>query len=146
MNAIDLYKLKPALVKRVEYNRSKTESRRKDKGFISINLPDIAKPIYKKYAGKLQKRYSAMTGLSAALVKGINIISESVGFDFDFYSARHSVGDIGRNKLGFSKDDIALALNHKDRANSTTDIYISKDWAIVDKIQNALIDYLENSE
>lgn len=145
MNAADMYNLKSGAVKRVNYNRSKTESRRKDKGYISIHLPDIAKPIYKKYAGKLQKRYSTCGGLLNAIDQGIKAISKSVQFDFDFYSARHSVGDIARNKLGFSKDDIALALNHKDRVNSTTDIYISKDWTIVDKVQKAIIEYVSES-
>lgn len=144
MNAADMYKLKAGLVERLEYNRSKTESRRKDKGFFSISIPDEAKPIYKKYAGNLQKRYSTTGGLLSAIDKGITKLIEQVGFEFDFYSARHSVGDLARNKLKFSKDDVAITLNHKDRTNSVTDIYISKDWSIVDDVQEKLIQLLND--
>jgi len=139
MNAVDMYKLTSSDVNRVDYNRAKTSSRRKDRAFFSVDLPDVAVPIYKKYAGKLQDRYSTSIGLSRALDKGISVIIESVGFQFDFYSARHSFGDLARNKLRFSKDDVGLALNHKDRSTSTTDIYISKDWTIVDEVQEKVI-------
>ncbi|MDB5157199.1 MAG: recombinase [Mucilaginibacter sp.] len=31
--------------------------------------------------------------------------------------------------------DVALALNHIDEGHRTTDIYIAKDWRIVDEVQ-----------
>ncbi|WP_179414607.1 hypothetical protein HDF19_00305 [Mucilaginibacter sp. E4BP6] len=55
MNAADLHKLSAdeTVKSRVNYNRSKTKSRRKDKAFISINIHEVAVPLYKKYAGML---------------------------------------------------------------------------------------------
>ena len=40
------------------------------------------------------------------------------------------------------KDDIAEALNHVDGEHKVTDIYIEKDWSIVDKVQSAVIAYI----
>lgn len=34
-----------------------------------------------------------------------------------------------------SVDDIAEALNHVDNGHFTTDIYLAKDWSIVDDVQ-----------
>lgn len=42
---------------------------------------------------------------------------------------------MARNDCRMSKDDVALALNHVDEGNRTTDIYIAKDWRIVDDVQ-----------
>ena len=48
MNAADLHKITAdeSLKDRVDYNRSKTKSRRRDRAFISVNIPDIAIPLY----------------------------------------------------------------------------------------------------
>lgn len=45
-----------------------------------------------------------------------------------------------------SKDDIALALNHVDEVNRTTDIYIAKDWKIVDDVQRKVISQFRRTE
>ena len=45
-----------------------------------------------------------------------------------------------------SKDDIALALNYVDEVNRTTDIYIAKDWMIVDDVQRNVIAQLKKVE
>ena len=63
--------------------------------------------------------------------------------DMEFYDARHAFGDWARNKCRFSKDDVALAMNHKDNTNKVTDIYISKDWSIVDEVQNGILNLLK---
>jgi hypothetical protein len=44
-----------------------------------------------------------------------------------------------------SKDDVGLALNHVDQGNKTTDIYIEKDWSIVDEVQSNVIALLNES-
>jgi hypothetical protein len=147
MNAADLHKLPPdeTLRDRVDYNRSKTKSRRRDRAFISINIPDVAAPLYLKYAGKLQSRYSTHVTLDQALSKGMRKIGTDLKFiDLEFYDARHAVGDWARNICGFSMDDVALALNHKDQTKAVTDIYVSKSWAIIDKVQEANIKVLKD--
>jgi len=142
MNAVDLYKLPEdtIILNRVDYNRSKTSSRRRDSAFISINIPEIAIRLYVKYVGKLQKRYCSHNALDTALSKGMRAIGKELKYkDLEFYDARHAFGDWARNICRFSKDDVALALNHKDQTNSVTDYYVSKSWAIIDEVQNAVI-------
>jgi len=41
-----------------------------------------------------------------------------------------------------SKDDVALALNHVDRERRITDIYVDKDWSIIDELQEKVIQLL----
>jgi len=43
-----------------------------------------------------------------------------------------------------TKDDVALALNHLDEGHRTTDIYIDKDWGIVDEVQAGVIGLLHD--
>jgi hypothetical protein len=49
---------------------------------------------------------------------------------------------LARNSCRMSKDDVGLALNHIDEGHRTTDIYISKDWTIVDEVQVKVITLL----
>lgn len=63
-----------------------------------------------------------------------------------FYWARHTFANVARNKCRMSKDDIALALNHVDEGNRTTDIYIAKDWKIVDDVQRKVMEKLKEIE
>ena len=138
MNAKDIYNLShSSIVKnRVDYNRSKTQSRRKDRAFISIKLIPEASPLLFKYVGRLQERYSESGNFNKALNIGLKEIGEAVGIhSLTMYSARHSFGSIARNECRFSKDDVAFALNHLDPATRTTDIYIKPDWGIIDEVQ-----------
>lgn len=139
MNAADLFELSTNSYKlrRIEYKRAKTRNKRKDEAFISIMNIQQTKPLLKKYAGKLQDRYSSTASLNAAINKGINTICQKIGFDFDFYSARHSFGSLARNSCRFPKDDIAIAMNHVE--DTVTDIYIKKDWSIIDEVQAGVV-------
>lgn len=142
MNAVDMYKFDrydPAW-KRIEYNRSKTEGMRDDDAFISIKIVPEARPLLEKYMGTLQCRYSTANGLDTALSKGMELVRERTQLpELTFYWARHSFATIARNKCRINKDDIAEALNHVDGQHGTTDIYIEKDWSIVDAVQDAVI-------
>lgn len=39
-----------------------------------------------------------------------------------------------------------MALNHVDHGRRTTDIYLEKDWTIVDEVQEAVIAFVMNGE
>lgn len=147
MNAADIYHLKPEniLDGRIEYNRLKTQSRRKDRAFISIKIIEEALPILNKYIGKLSKRYANSENLDRAVNRGLKEISSNIEElpDITFYWARHSFGNIARNRCRKSKDDVALALNHVDNYHKTVDIYLDKDWAIVDEVQEAVVSLLQ---
>jgi Phage integrase SAM-like domain len=147
MNAVDLRKM-PPLDKsnpRVGYKRSKTSSRRRDQAFISINIPEVANHLYSKYSGTLQHKYVDHSGLDHALSFGLKKIGAALKIeDLEFYDARHAFGDLARNKCRFSKDDVALALNHKDQSTRVTDVYIGKNWDIIDDVQSGVISLFEN--
>jgi integrase len=145
INAADLYQCSADNIQggRLEYNRSKTKGRRKDKAFISIKIPEQAQPFLNKYLGKLKERYCTANGLDTALSKGMKALCKAAGLHgITFYWARHSFASIARNDCRFSKDDIALALNHVDNGHMVTDIYIAKDWSIVDEVQGTVIQKL----
>lgn len=144
MNAVDFYNLDSydAQSKRLEYNRSKTSGLRHDGAFISIKIVPEARPLLEKYIGKLQDRYSTYNGLDTALSKGMQQLRKIAAVpDITFYWARHTFATIARNKCQMDKDSIAEALNHVDGEHKITDIYIEKDWSIVDKVQAAVIKF-----
>ncbi|WP_407427261.1 site-specific integrase [Arcticibacter sp.] len=146
MNAVDLYQLDKNIVKdnRLEYNRSKTRLIRRDNAFISIKIVAEAKALLDKYAGTLKSRYNTIQNLNRAICKGMLQIREITGINFvTFYWARHTFANLARNKCRMSKDDVALALNHIDEGHRTTDIYIEKDWSIIDEVQEKVVALLE---
>ncbi len=144
INAVDLYELtKDNIVNgRLEYNRSKTESRRKDNAFISIKIVREAKPLLHKYIEKLSVRYASSENLDHALNEGMRQLCKTLKMPrITFYWARHSFANIARNKCKLSKDYVGEALNHLDSEHKTTDIYIEKDWSIVDNVQSEVVTY-----
>ncbi|TYP94449.1 integrase-like protein [Sphingobacterium allocomposti] len=149
INAVDLYQITERDVRngRLDYNRSKTQGKRKDNAFISIKIVDEAKPLLEKYLGKLRERYSSANALNWALCKGMEQLRKLTGIpELTLYWARHTFANTARNDCRMSKDDVALALNHVDEGNRTTDIYIAKDWKIVDDVQRKVISQLRKVE
>ena len=147
MNAVDLYQLTKKDIRngRIDYNRSKTQSRRKDNAFISIKIIEEAKPLLDKYIDKLSKRYSTYGILDYALSHGMKQLRKLAGIpEVTIYWARHTFATVARNTCRISKDDVALALNHVDNDHRVTDIYIEKDWSIVDEVQSKVICQLRN--
>ena len=146
MNAVDFYKKEYVIKKgRVEYNRSKTKGKRKDKAFISIKIPPEAKELL-EFAASLSERYSSIGNLNKALSKGMSQLSAQTGIPgLKFYSLRHSFGSIARNNCRLDLGFIGEALNHVEKGRSTTRIYIEKDWSIVDEVQEAVISYIKKS-
>jgi len=141
MNAVDIYNLrsKNIINGRVEYYRSKTKRRRRDNSFISIKIIKAAKPFLEKYVGKLNLRYADNSNLDRAINNGLRQLLGKTDFpDVTFYWARNSFGNIARNKCRMSKDDVALTLNQIDQYYKTTDIYIEKNWSIVE-VQKSVV-------
>jgi hypothetical protein len=59
------------------------------------------------------------------------------------YYARFSFASIARNDCGISKDDIHEALNHSDPSMKITDIYIKKDWSVIDSVVRRVLDVIK---
>lgn len=145
MNAVDFYYLAGKDVRngRIDYNRVKTHGLRKDNAFISIKVIEEARPLLEKYLEKLSLRYSTYGILDTALSQGMKQLRILTGIPgATIYWARHTFATVARNTCRISKDDVALALNHVDDEHRTTDIYIEKDWSIVDEVQTKVIGLL----
>ncbi|MET3606888.1 integrase [Mucilaginibacter rubeus] len=97
-----------------------------------------------RYLGKLNERYGAYDYLDYALYKGMKGLRAITGMnELTLYWARHTFGTLARNECRMSVDDIAEALNHVDNGHFNTDIYLAKDWGIVDDVQSQVIQLIK---
>lgn len=135
MNAKDIYLGTYKIIDgRIEYERSKTSERRADNAFISVSIPDEAKPLLQKYNPEyLKNKYKSHEGL----LKGLSMGFKDTGFSF--YDARHAFASIAVNICGFSFDKVERALNHFDESR-VINRYAARDWSIVDEVQAAVIE------
>lgn len=134
---------------RLGYNRAKTKGRRDDEAFISVGIEPEALHIINKYRGikkvfKFYRLYSDFRTFNRSANEGLRQIADTLNLpDLTSYYARHSWGTLARNVCGIHKEDIAMALNHVDSANKITDIYIEKDWTLIDKMNRKVLDLLK---
>jgi integrase len=150
MNSADLFTCKNYKDGRITYNREKTAERRADNAEISIKVEPEAQPIFERYRDEtgervfdFYKRYASENTFNQALNKGLKIVGARVGVeDLEFYSARHSWATIATNDCGVDKYTVHTALNHADESMRITDIYIKKDFTIIDRANRKVIDYL----
>lgn len=137
---------------RLEYNRKKTKGRRQDSAFISIKIEPEAVALIEKYRDKtgerafdFHTRYTDFRNFSANVNKGLKKVAAAckIKEKLSTYYARHSWATIARNKCGISKDDVDLALNHIDQGLKMADIYIEKDWTMIDTANRKVLDLLK---
>jgi integrase len=169
INTVDLFEVTSYKDGRLNYNRTKTMSKRKDKSFMSIMVPNEAKPILDRYLAHtgekvfiFHKMYADAQAFNKNVNKGLKkmvsllkndeiekaskdkLVDEDL--DITTYYARHSWATIARNICKISKDDISEALNHASE-HDVTDIYIEKDWEPIDTHNRKVLDVLlDNSE
>jgi integrase len=155
MNAVDLYNATEYEKGRINYSRAKTSSRRKDNAFISVKVPKEAIPLIEKYRDdsgtrvfSFYKMYNDHDGFTKGLNSGLKTIVEHLGLsdDITFYYARYSWANIARNVCRISKDDVAMAINHSDSDHRTTDIYLAKDWKIIDDANRKVLDTIKDKK
>lgn len=160
MNAVDFYNLEKKEYKtdRFSYNRTKTETRRKDGAYISVKVEEQAKILFPEhldnaksmYLFSFKRNYSNHDSFTRAINAGLRSLCEKNELSVvTMYVARHSWATIARNECGVSKDDITLALNHRspDKESRVTDIYLKKDWSLIDRAnQKVIVFFLEQLE
>lgn len=158
MNVADLYECAPPVVqedgsRRIEYERKKTRNRREDRAFISIGIQPEAEPLIEKFKDPTGKRafrfymmYKYDANLSDAINQALKVVAEAAGVNvpLSMYYGRHAWASIARNKGGVSKDDIDLSLDHVDRDHNMADVYIDKDWTLIDKANRAVLDHINS--
>lgn len=154
MNTADLYLCEELAESNgrytITYNRAKTSTRRSDKARISVDVHPFLVPLFEKYRnprkGKIfsfVNRYCDYTQLNKSVNKGLKEVGKAIGIDdLEFYAARHTFATIARNKLGYDKSTVGEALNHVEKENKITDIYIQKDFSIINKLNKEVIEYV----
>jgi integrase len=158
MNLADLYHVERIVeaneMVRINYNRKKTKGRRQDKAFISILVEPEAMELLQKYRDRtgdrvfnFYQRYSDSHTFSSNVNKGLKVVAKAckINEPLSTYYARHSWATIARNRCSISKDDIDLALNHVDSGKKMADVYIEKDWAMLDIANRKVLDYVKNA-
>ena len=147
MNSIDLYECSSYKDGILSYDRAKTRDRRADNAHIEIEVPEIIKPLFRKYRGvtrvfNFSRRYSDPKNFNKNVNKGLHSIADTLGIPhFDFYSARHTWASIARNRLGIDKYTIHEALNHVSDLD-ITDLYIQKDYTNINRANAKVMEYL----
>lgn len=156
MNLGDMLLMKKENYKegRITYYRNKIKGNRADGGITSVKVEPEIQDLFDKYTSlsndeylfnfngirwveKVSSRNFGMNVERMCRLKGLPHITP--------YQFRHSVGTIGRNKCGFSKDDVGMLLNHRGQT-TIDDAYIDYDWSINDKINRAILDYVFHSD
>lgn len=152
INIADILTCPPIVDGRIEYKRQKTRKRRKDEAFISIQIQPECEDLIRKFADPSGQRafgfyhtYKDRKNFARAVNNGLKDIADLVGEEeLTTYYARHTWSTIGRNRAGVSVDDIDLSLNHVDQAKKMADVYIEKDWSLIDAANRKIIDYLNS--
>lgn len=111
-----------------------------------VKGPQQARRLLDKYSKRvLHRRYGSYGSLITAVSKGLIDLSKSIGTKVTFYHARHTFATLAYNVCGFSKDDIAAALNHA-AGSRVTERYIAADWSAVDRVQRGVLDLLAGDD
>lgn len=150
MNTVDMYFLEPANDGRFNYERRKTKGRREDRAFISIKCEPELLPYLERFEDSVRDRafnffmrYKSHIDFNRLINLHLKTVGKAVGIpDLTFYSARHSWATIARNDCGISVDDVASCLNHVNSERKVTDIYIKKDWSVIDRANRKVLDFV----
>ena len=154
MNTADLYLCEEIIESEgkytIAYNRAKTATRRSDKARIQVDIHTFLMPLFEKYRNKNGKnifnfchRFCDYTQFNKSVNKGLKEIGTELKIDdLEFYAARHTFATIARNKLKKDKSTVGEALNHIEKDSKITDIYIQKDFSIINKLNKEVIEYV----
>lgn len=152
MNSADLYNATDFQDGVITYYRTKTKARRLDGAKMQVKVPEMLLPLMDKYRDRTGKRifnfyqlYANEKALSKALNRGLKEIGALLDIDdLEYYAARHSWATIAVNKVGIDKYTVHAALNHLDESMKVTDIYIERDFAIENKANTKVVEYVFN--
>lgn len=155
MNSVDMFgtdlKLKDG---RICYHRAKTSDRRQDGAYIEVAIPLVASKIISRYYDRsrvfnFHRKYSTSADFNRAINIGLHVIlpdlnkmAASGGLapldKLQFYQARHSWASIARNDCRIDKSTVGEGLNHVERDTRITDIYIKKDFNLINEANDRI--------
>ena len=151
-NSADLYHVDKYNNGILSYNRQKTKDRRADNAHIEIVVHEYIKPLFDKYKSRdnnhvfdFSNRYSSHLVFNAKINFHLKKIGSIIGIDrLQFYQFRHSWASIARNDLKASAYDVDAALNHKSKTNALLDVYVKRDYTIINELNKRVIEYVFN--
>ncbi len=152
INSADLYNAEAGRLSKswvLEYERSKTRTRRRDKALQRITVPEYLHPIFDGYRDRTGKmllnfhlRYANASEFNRAINKGLKLIGDKVGIPgLYYYQARHSFASIAHNRLRYSLEDVGKCLTHVPLMR-VTDGYVEQDYSIVDEVNEAVMRWI----
>lgn len=148
MNAVDLYSATHLKDGYLEYERTKTKTRRADRAFTRIQIQSEAVELMEKYKDPTGERvfnfhrnYSTVHSFNAVLGRGCAAMGEALGIEgLTMYAARHSWATIAVNDCGIDIYTVEKALIHKPVGLAVTEIYIKPDYSLIDKANRRVLD------
>ena len=166
MNSVDMFNATGRCSGKVAYNRSKTEGRRSDNAYIEVNIHSRIKALAAKYSDdthtfNFHRRYASPASFNRALNIGLKSIMASINAEISlenkkrkpkdrvrlldtlqFYQFRHTWATVARNNVGIDKYTVHECLCHVDRDTRIDDVYIKKDFGIVNAANTKVLDYV----
>lgn len=150
INSVDLYNAKEFDGEYLIYYRTKTTERRKtDKAKMVVKVHPFIRPIFDKYySGKdyvfnFHERFSSASNFNKYINVGLKKIASEIGLEtLQFYYVRHSFATIAVNKAKINKYIVNDMLCHVDSSMKVTELYIEKDYSIINEANNTLIEYM----
>ncbi|HAT61270.1 MAG TPA: hypothetical protein DCS83_01805 [Prevotella sp.] len=152
MNSADLYNCTDYDGEYITYFRTKTKDRRKDHAEMKIKVHPCIAALLKKYKGddhvfNFCERYSSLENLNRAINMGLKKVGEEAGIPkLQFYSARHSFATIAANNARTPLYIVNDMLCHIDNSMKITNLYIKKDFTLINEANFKFIDYVLNKE
>ena len=150
MNSADLYNaVRLSEDWTLEYERTKTRTRRADHALQRIHVPEFLRPLADKYRDRTGERvflfhlrYANHKEFNRALNKGLKEVGKGCGIPgLYFYQARHSFATIAHNELRYSMEDVGKCLTHVPVMKVTAG-YVREDYSIVDEVNKAVADFI----
>lgn len=150
-NAVDLFNLSVYKNGIVCYDRSKTHKKRADSAHIEIKVPKYILPLMKKYKSSTKdhvfdfhERFANSGVLNSFLSTHLRKLRKTAGIEenITFYSFRHSFATIARNELRTDPITVEQALNHVCMTNPLLDIYVKRDYTIINELNERVSDYV----
>ena len=154
INSADLYHCSEVKNGQINYKRKKTRYRRADQAVMCVYIPRQIMQLVSAYMAKtgiyaftFSQHYANESNFNKAINKGLKKVGKEIGVpDLTYYSARHSWATIALNKCGVDKYTVHAALNHVDPEMKVTDIYLEKDWDMINAANQKVMDYVFKTE
>lgn len=150
MNLVDIFYCSEYDGECITYNRHKTMARRMDRAEMVVRVPDVAKRLLERWRDDTGERvfnfyrlYASNRSLHLSVMYGLTELGRVTGIEaLQFYSARHSWATIAVNDVEVDKYTVHMGLNHADPVMRVTDRYIKKDWSIVHRANEKVMEYV----